>query len=197
MLFEEKLKKIAVLTSGNSRGSNFQAIADNINKSEINISFVVVTSRKAPIIEKCEAMSISWKFISAKKLAAFESELLDQINEHEIDLIVLAGFMRQISEDFISRCGIPILNIHPALLPEYGGKGMYGSNVHKAVFENKEKLSGATVHYVNENYDEGKIVLQESVDISECRGADEIAKKVLRIEHSLYYRAIEKVLGVE
>ncbi len=190
------MKNIAVITSGKSRGSNFQAIADNINRSEINISFVVVTSRKAPIIDKCESLDIPWKFISARNLAAFELELLYLIKEQKLDMIVLAGFMKQISGEFIRECGIPILNIHPALLPKFGGKGMYGSNVHKAVFEQGEKVSGATVHLVNEYYDEGQIVLQESVDVSDCENAEEIAKRVLKIEHSLYYRAVEKVLGV-
>ncbi len=190
------MKNIAIITSGKSRGSNFQAIADHINMSEINVSFVVVTSRKAPIIEKCDSLNIPWKFISIRNLAAFELELLYLTKEQKIDMIVLAGFMKQISKEFIRGCNVPILNIHPALLPKYGGKGMYGSNVHKAVYENGETISGATVHLVNENYDEGQIVLQESVDISDCENAEEIARRVLKIEHSLYYKAIEKVLNV-
>ncbi|HOQ80442.1 MAG TPA: formyltransferase family protein, partial [Candidatus Cloacimonadota bacterium] len=106
----------------------------------------------------------------------------------------LAGFMRKLSEQFLDTINTPLINIHPALLPKYGGKGMYGSNVHNAVFTAGEKISGATVHYVNKNYDEGDIIMQQSVDITDCQSPEEIGKKVLAIEHQIYGAAIEKIL---
>jgi folate-dependent phosphoribosylglycinamide formyltransferase PurN len=104
--------------------------------------------------------------------------------------------MRKLSKEFFEAVKTPVINIHPALLPKYGGKGMYGMNVHKAVFEAGEKESGATVHYVNEEYDKGEIITQKRCDISMCISPDEIAEKVLKIEHEIYPKTIEKLLYV-
>jgi folate-dependent phosphoribosylglycinamide formyltransferase PurN len=100
-------------------------------------------------------------------------------------LIVLAGFLKLIPPDFIERFKNRVINIHPALLPSFGGKGMYGMNVHKAVFESSAKISGATVHIIDNTYDTGKIIAQKSVDISDVNSPEEIAERVLNIEHYL------------
>jgi len=126
--------------------------------------------------------------------ATFESEVLTLIHSHQIELIALAGFLKLLSASFISQCAIPILNIHPALLPRYGGKGMYGAAVHQAVYKNGDKVSGATVHLVNEHYDQGTILAQERVDISDCQSPLEIAGRVLAVEHRIYAQAIWQVL---
>jgi phosphoribosylglycinamide formyltransferase-1 len=190
------MKKIAVITSGKSRGSNFQAIMEKIKDSQADIicSFVVITRKSSPIKERCELWNVPTEFISTKDFSNFESNLKEKIEENNIDLVVLAGFMRKLSEDFISSLNVPMINIHPALLPNYGGRGMFGFAVHEAVFAAKEKVSGATVHYVNENYDEGAIIKQRETDISDCKSADEIAKRVLKIEHSLYGEVIIDLL---
>ncbi|PID28295.1 MAG: phosphoribosylglycinamide formyltransferase [Candidatus Cloacimonadota bacterium] len=190
------MKKFAVITSGKSRGSNFEAIMKKIKESgaKADCEFVVITKKSAPIKEKCEFWKVPYKFISARNLSEFEDNLLEEIKKNKIDLVVLAGFMKKISAKFIERAKVPVINIHPALLPAYGGKGMFGSAVHKAVFEAGEKISGVTVHYINENYDEGAIIKQKETDISDCSSAEEIAAKVLKLEHSVYGEVIIDLL---
>lgn len=188
------MKKIAVLTSGKSRGSNFLAIYNHIkeNKLEINIDFLLVTDMDSPVVKLAQERSIDVILINPEmKINDF---LIYLFTSSDIDLIVLAGFMRKINSSFFAKIKIPVVNIHPALLPKFGGKGMYGMKVHQAVFDSKEDISGATVHYVNAEYDKGSIILQETCDISDCVSPEEISQKVLKIEHSLYIEAIKKIL---
>ena len=191
------MKKIAILTSGQSRGSNFLAIYDYFiaHKLPISIDYLVVTDKTSPIVQLALDRNIKVKYYETKeqKLNDF---LIKTILKDPVDLIVLAGFMRKLSSDFFQSIKTPIINIHPALLPKYGGKGMFGMNVHKAVFEAGEKVSGATVHYVNENYDEGEIISQKECDISMCNTPEEIAKTVLKIEHEIYPKAIEMIYNL-
>ncbi len=112
-----------------------------------------------------------------------------------IDLIALAGYMKLLSASFLENIGLPVLNIHPALLPKYGGPGMYGIRVHAAVFAAGEKISGATVHLVDPLYDHGKIIAQEQLDISDCPSAEVIAARVLAVEHRIYAPAIHAFLS--
>ena len=191
------MNKIAILTSGLSRGSNFESIANYFKDNrEVNISFVLITRKNAPIVEKCQNYGIPSFFLSTRNYELFELNLLKKIKEEKITLIVLAGFMRRLSENFIQK-SCPIINIHPALLPKYGGKKMYGSAVHKAVFEAKEKYSGVTIHLVNSEYDSGKILNQQIVDISECSNPEEIGKRVLELEHKVYPETIKKIINGE
>ncbi len=189
-------KKIAFLTSGMSRGSNFEAIVHFLreNNLPVEVSFVIVTRKYAPIIEKCEAFQIPSIFLKATDIQQFESTLTELIHLHKIDLLVLSGFLFKLSHEFIQSVSCPIVNIHPALLPKYGGEGMYGHFVHEAVFAAKEKMSGATVHWVNEDYDAGKIIAQQEVDITGCKSPEEIAAKVLAVEHELYGKTIASIL---
>ena len=106
-------------------------------------------------------------------------------------MIVLAGYLPKISKKLIN--SYEIINIHPSLLPKYGGKGYYGIHVHEAVFENKENISGVTIHHVNENLDDGDIIIQKEVDISTCKSAQEIADKILKIEHQSLKEVIKKM----
>ena len=115
--------------------------------------------------------------------------------ENKVDLIVLAGYLSIIDKDFISNWNNKIINIHPSLLPKYGGKGMYGMNVHEAVIANKEKKSGCTVHFVDVDIDTGKILLQRKVDVSNNETPESLQKKVLKEEHQLLIEAIEKVIS--
>ncbi len=185
--------KIAILTSGMSRGSNFTAIRNYFAEKDlpIEISFLIANMNNAPVLEKCKEYSIVSHVISTKKMSDFETGISQLIKENHIELIALCGFMKLLSREFISAIGIPVINIHPALLPKFGGKGMYGMNVHEAVFKAGETYSGATVHLVNEQYDAGQILIQEETDISSCLSPEEIAGKVLRIEHKIYGKAIE------
>ncbi|MDD2331134.1 MAG: formyltransferase family protein, partial [Candidatus Cloacimonetes bacterium] len=144
--------QIMVLSSGNSRGSNLAAMHRFFTMQEIpvRIALVVYTKRSAPIAGLCASLGIPALWISSKDPEAFERQVLHQVMTGDISLIALAGFLKQLSAGFISQLGnIPILNIHPALLPDFGGKGMYGHRVHESVFNSKEQFSGATIHKVD------------------------------------------------
>ena len=192
---KEKFYRIAVLTSGHSRGSNFVAIYNWLQKEKlpVKIVFVTVSNLQAQIIEKCQELGVKYLHLPTKDMTQFEYELLNFLDAYQVDLIALAGFLKKLSPLFIHQFDKPILNIHPALLPKYGGKGMYGISVHQKVFHNKEKESGATVHLVDENYDAGKIISQTKIDITDCTSPEEIAQRVLKIEHKIYGPAIWKV----
>ncbi|MCX8011085.1 MAG: phosphoribosylglycinamide formyltransferase [Ignavibacteria bacterium] len=188
--------KIAVFASG--RGSNLQSIIDAIksDKLKCKISFVLSNNSDSGALEIAKSFNIPAVHLSEKKFFAdtYLNSLISVLKKYEPDLIVLAGFMKKIPTEIIQLYKNKIVNIHPALLPKYGGQGMYGMNVHKAVFEAKEKYSGVTIHLVNENYDEGKILYQEKVDISECNSPEEIAQKVLKIEHKLYPEVLQMII---
>ncbi len=190
--------KIAVLTSGHGRGSNLLALHRGFRENAwpVKIAFAAASNAKAPVAELCSALEIPCHILSSRRIAASEARLLDLCRAERIDLIALAGFMKLLSQDFLELCGLPVLNVHPALLPKYGGPGMYGIRVHEAVFAAGEKVSGATVHLVDPLYDRGRIVAQEQVDISDCRSPEEIAARVLAVEHRIYAPAIHGFLSV-
>ncbi|WP_105300700.1 phosphoribosylglycinamide formyltransferase [Anaerococcus marasmi] len=166
--------RLAVFISGT--GSNLKALIDaekeNYFDSQIKL---VVSNKDAKGLDYAREENIAYL------ISKDEGEILEKLRDKKIDLIVLAGYLPKVTKKIIDK--YKIINIHPSLLPKYGGKGFYGMNVHKAVFENKEKISGVSVHYVNENLDDGDIILQRQVDISKCESAEEIAKKVLEVEH--------------
>lgn len=192
--------RIAVLTSGHGRGSNLLALhrAFQANAWPLRICFATASSRKAPVFELCDSLGITCHILNPARGADFEQRLLELCGAENIDLIALAGFMKMLSHQFLDQSGIPVLNIHPALLPHYGGKGMYGSAVHQAVFDAGEQFSGATVHWVDPLYDHGKIIAQEKVDISACQSLEEIAALVLAVEHRIYAPAIYScIAGLE
>lgn len=186
---------LAIFVSG--RGSNLKAILDSSACSEGKFCVKAVFSDKDQcgafdIARSCgiPTYSVSKEFregyISHNELPS----LLQNIN---IDLIALAGYLKKIPDELCALYRDKMINIHPALLPSFGGKGMYGMNVHKAVFESSAKVSGATVHFVNEVYDSGTIIMQKCVDISNAENPEEIAEKVLKIEHEIFPAAIEKL----
>jgi len=185
--------KLAVFVSG--RGSNLKSIVDAIETRKVNATVLTVVSNKsdAPALSFAKDKSILTFVVSSNNNQEAISffDLSQKLSELEIDLIVLAGFLKKIPDDFVELFENRIINIHPALLPSFGGKGMYGINVHKAVFESSAKVSGATVHFVNQNYDEGKIIAQKCVDISDVKTPEEIAERVLKIEHQLLPEVIQ------
>lgn len=195
---EVKMKrfKIAVLTSGHSRGSNFKAIVDYIRMNDlpIDVAFLFAVDATAPVIQLCKEYNIP--VILAKNTSRINDQLIEVFGIESVDLIVLAGFMRKINDSLLQSVKCPIINIHPALLPKFGGKGMFGMNVHQAVFDAKEQYSGATVHLVSNQYDEGDIIIQQSIEISDCKSPEEIAHRVLKIEHEIYPLAIKKILTI-
>lgn len=188
--------RIAVLTSGHGRGSNLRALYKAFTKNSLplKIAFATASSGKAPVVQLCSDLGLPCHILNPRYQESFENRLLELCQQEQIDLVALAGFMRLLSPAFLDQAGIPVLNIHPALLPQYRGKGMYGIRVHEAVFDAGERFSGATVHLVDPIYDHGEIIAQEQVDISDCHSPEAIAAKVLEIEHGIYARAIYRFL---
>lgn len=183
---------IAVFVSG--RGSNFKAICDKVPKEKINVCAVVSDKKDCPAVNFASKKQIPVYFVSTKEKEGFitYSDLINELKNRSIDLIVLAGFLKKIPDEFVDAFENKIINIHPALLPSFGGKGMYGMNVHKAVFDSSAKVSGATVHFVDKIYDNGKIIAQRAVDIGNVKSPEEIAEKVLKVEHELLPFVVEK-----
>ena len=185
------MKNLVVLVSGS--GSNLQRIIDAIEQGEIpnaKVNFVVA-DRDCYALQRAENAGI--KNILIKRGRAFCENLAKEIPENT-DLIVLAGFLSIISKEFCESFPGKIINIHPALLPKFGGKGMWGNHVHKAVLEAKEKESGATVHFVTPGIDEGEIILQKSFEISESETGESLAKKIHEVEYEIFPQAINQVL---
>lgn len=185
------MKKILLFASGT--GSNvencFKHFENNVN---ISIVGILCNNPHAKVLDKVKKYDVPTIIFTKEELN--EGFLLNKIIAFQPDLIVLAGFLWKFPEHIIAKFPNKIINIHPALLPKYGGKGMYGMNVHKAVLENKEKESGITIHYVNEHYDEGEFILQQKVNIEDCKTSEEIARKVQELEHTFFPKAIEKLL---
>ena len=186
--------KLAIFASG--RGSNAASIIKHFEGiPEVKIALIVSNRSKAGVLELAEENSIPTFIINRTDFAKTE-EILPVLLRHDISHIVLAGFLIKIPAYLILNYPQEIINIHPALLPKYGGKGMYGRHVHEAVFQNREKESGITIHLVNENYDEGKILFQTSCKVSEDDQPEDIAASVLKLEHYHFPRVIEQWLGV-
>ena len=148
---------------------------------------------KAVVIER--AKNLHTPSMVFTKQEFYESEKIEKLLQRlKIDLIVLAGFLWLVPESLIRKYPGKIINIHPALLPQHGGKGFYGSKVHEAVIRSGEKKSGITIHYVNEKFDEGEIIFQEKCDIEENETAESLAAKIHKLEHEHYPGVIEKIL---
>lgn len=171
------IKNIAVFVSGN--GSTLQAIIDSINNNvlDLNIKVVVSNNHNSYAIKRAQKANIDTFII---KDSSDENILFNLLKTKEIDLIILAGYLKLIDKKIINN--FMIINTHPSLLPKYGGKGMYGMNVHEAVINNHEKESGATLHFVNEEYDKGKIISQTKVDVNETDTALDLARRVQKVE---------------
>jgi len=189
---------MAVFASGS--GSNFINLFNKTTNNNLNGKIVLLVSNNpnSGAVKFAKNSDISVKIINKfryKNKTTINKEYKSSLKENKIDLILLAGFMKKIPVDLIKIYRNKILNIHPSLLPKYGGKGFFGMNVHNAVFNSNEKFSGATVHYVNKDYDRGPILIQKKVEIQSCKGPNEIAKKVLKIEHEIFPKAVQIFLN--
>jgi phosphoribosylglycinamide formyltransferase-1 len=185
---------IAVFASG--RGSNFQAILHAIDAGFLPAKVVVLISNKfdAGAMKIARAHNIPTRHISQNMFLsedALTDAMLEVLEEYHTEFIVLSGYLKKIPAQVIRQYRNRIVNIHPALLPSFGGEGMYGRRVHEAVIGSGEKVSGATVHLVDEEYDLGPIVLQKSVDIVQNDTPDSLAAKVLKIEHEIFPLALK------
>lgn len=185
------MKKIAILASGS--GSNAEAIARYFQQSNKGTVELIATNKSdAYVLERANQLQIPSLLFSKKELD--EGQLTMHLVEKDIDLVVLAGFLLKVPENLIQAFPDQIVNIHPALLPKFGGKGMYGANVHQAVKAAGETHTGITIHLVNEHYDEGKIIFQAAVEVMESDTADTIAKKVHELEYKYFPNVIESLL---
>ncbi|NWG27713.1 MAG: phosphoribosylglycinamide formyltransferase [Ignavibacteriaceae bacterium] len=183
---------LSVFVSG--RGSNLRAILDSPKlKNLVNLKAVVGDKLYCPAFDIAKNFSIPVYSVGKKEGFISFEELEVILKDLKVDLIVLAGFLKLIPENFVRSFKNKIINIHPALLPSFGGPGMYGMNVHRAVFDSSAQVSGATVHFVDETYDTGKIIAQRCVDISNVKSPEEIAERVLTVEHQLLPFVIEKI----
>lgn len=189
------MKKLVIFASGS--GTNMQAIIDEIKAGEIQaeIAGLIVNKPEIKAIERAKKFNIPVTVITDKDENNFEDKLKKQLKEWEPDLIVLAGFLKKIPNLIIKEYKNKIINIHPALLPKYGGKGYYGLNVHKAVLESGDNESGCTVHYVNEEYDKGPIIDQAKVPVQSSDTPEILAKRVLKAEHDLLPSVIKKLIN--
>lgn len=185
------MKNIVIFASGT--GSNAENIIhyfkNNTSKSVVG---VFSNNSNAKVIEKAKNLGV--QTVTFNKDELYGDFVLSKIQELNPDLIVLAGFLLKFPEPIIAAFPNKIINIHPALLPKYGGKGMYGKHVHQAVLDNQETETGITIHYVNEQYDEGGIIFQKSVSISDCTTSEAIANKVHELEHRYFPEVIDQLL---
>ena len=185
-------KVIVVFASGT--GSNFKSIVEKIKDQKINADVKLLVSNNS----NCQAVSFAKKnkietfiYNSKRYPNDFSQDiLLEKVNSFNVDLIVLAGYMKKISENIVKDYKKQILNIHPSLLPIYGGKGFYGMRVHEAVCANNDNKTGATVHFVDEGYDTGPILMQKEIILSSNENPSSIAEKVLKIEHEIFFKSI-------
>ena len=186
---------IAVMVSGQGRGSNMQAIIDACKSGKINgeVALVLGVKDDAPAIERARSQDIPTLAISPKAYEtteAYDAAVFDALAAANIDLICLAGYMRVLGQNIVDHWRDRIMNVHPALVPSFCGKGMYGHHVHEAVITRGVKFTGVTVHLVDEEYDAGPIILQRVVPVDEDDTADTIAARVLIEEHRTYTDAI-------
>jgi phosphoribosylglycinamide formyltransferase-1 len=185
------MKKIILFASGS--GTNAETIIRYFAARETaKVTGVYTNNPNAGVIKKANDLNVPT--VVFNRVDFESSELLDNIKQQQPDLIVLAGFLWKIPAHFVAAFPQKILNIHPALLPKYGGKGMYGMHVHQAVLDQKETETGITIHLVNEQYDQGTFVFQQKVSIAECKTAEEIAQKVHELEHTHFSTVIETQL---
>ena len=185
------MKKIVIFASGN--GSNAEQIILHLNHTKTaKISAILTNKSTAGVLERAKKHQIPTYIFNKADLE--NGVVLDIINQHKPDLIVLAGFLLKFPEHIINQYPNKIINIHPALLPNYGGKGMYGIHVHEAVLANKEEYTGITIHHVNKNYDEGAIILQEKVFVGDCDTATEIAERIHKLEYDHFPVTINNLL---
>ena len=190
------MKKIAIFASGN--GSNAENISLFFSKIErtATVSVIFTNNASAGVIDRSRLLKIPC-FIFNKKMF-FSSKIIDNaLSKYDVDYIVLAGFLLKVPKRLISQYKNKIFNIHPSLLPKYGGQGMYGSNVHSAVLKNNESFSGITIHLVNEHFDKGKVLFQEKCSVEKNESVESLTEKIKRLEFLYYPKIIANYIDNE
>lgn len=185
------MKRIAVFASGN--GTNTENIVNYFEDSELaRVSVIFCNRKNAGVVDRARLLGI--RCIVFDRSALESGEILNKLQEARVDMIVLAGFLLKIPSSIIEAYPDRIINLHPALLPDYGGDGMYGMNVHQAIVDNEEEETGITIHYVSEDYDEGEIIFQETVEVDYEDTAEDVQYKVQQLEHKHYPEVIEYLI---
>lgn len=186
------MKNVAIFASGS--GTNAENIARYFSKSEtVKVAVVLSNNKNVGVHARVNNWGIP-SFVFSRDEFVEGTPILAKLAEYQIDLIVLAGFMNKISDALLTAYPGKIINIHPALLPKHGGKGMYGMHVHEAVVAAGEKESGITIHYINENYDEGDIIFQAKCEVLPADTPEEVATKVHALEYAHYPHVIDDLL---
>ena len=187
-------KKVSILIFASGNGSNAENIITYFQNKAIDINWMIITNNSnAGVIQRSIKMGIP--FLVFDKNDFYENVFLKKISLINPKLIILAGFLLKIPENLIKKFNNKIINIHPSLLPKYGGKGMYGMNVHNEVIKNREAESGISIHYVNNQYDEGKIIFQKSTKIIYPSDAENLSKKIHELEMKYFPEIIEKLIN--
>lgn len=188
----QKIKKIGVFASGS--GTNTEHIVHYFRSHNyIRVGLILCNKPHAGVIERAKKLDIPY-CVFDREMFKDAGHMLGVLRDHDIDWIVLAGFLWLVPAYLVQAYPDKIVNIHPALLPKYGGKGMYGERVHQAVLENGEKETGITIHYVNNEYDRGEIIFQRSCDVLSGDTTEELAKRVHELEYKYYPEVIEQVI---
>ena len=186
------MKNIVIFASGS--GTNAQNIVEYFKPgSDVRVSLILSNKPGAYVLERAKNLGIP-SIVFTRQEFYESSKILEVLLEYKIDLIVLAGFLWLIPDNLLETFPRRIINIHPALLPKYGGKGMYGDRVHQAVIQSGDKKTGISIHYVNARYDEGEIIFQDSFEIQPGDTAESIAQKVHALEYKHFPRVIEEVI---
>jgi phosphoribosylglycinamide formyltransferase-1 len=187
------MRNIAILASGS--GTNAENIIKYFStQNSAKVSLVLSNNRHATVLKRAEALNVRTVFFERKEFYV-TGKVLRYLALYKIDFIVLAGFLWLVPENIVEQYAGRIINIHPALLPAFGGKGMYGDAVHKAVIANKDAESGITIHYVNKQYDKGDIIFQARCKVEATDRADTLAEKIHILEYEHYPKVIEKLVA--
>ena len=189
------MKRIVIFASGS--GSNAENLIKYFSRTKTaSVVQVLTNNPQATVLDRCKKLEVS--ALSFNKVSLYKTEdVLNILRASKPDLIVLAGFLWKFPENILREFPNKVINIHPALLPKYGGKGMYGMHVHEAVVANKELQTGITIHYVNENYDEGAIIFQDSCFVDTLDNANDVARKIHELEMKHFPVIVEKILAEE
>ena len=187
------MKKIAIFASGS--GSNAENIINYFKNDTENVVKIVFCNKPdAYVLERAKRLSVP-TFVFGREEFSRSDLVLNELKRLDIDLIVLAGFLWKVPDAIIDAYPDRVINIHPALLPSYGGKGMYGMKVHEAVIAAGEKESGITIHYIDEHYDKGTVIFQARCDISQADDAESLAQKIHALEYEYFPKVIEETIN--
>lgn len=188
------MKRIAIFASGS--GTNFQQICEyfNSNETDIKIELLIVNKANAYVLERAKQLNVKSLYFNREDFYSTD-KVVEALLENQIDFIVLAGFLWLVPNNILKEYENKIINIHPALLPKYGGKSMHGHHVHEAVIAAREQESGITIHYVNERYDEGNIIFQAKCTITAEDNADTLAEKIHLLEKEHFPKVIDDLLS--